>query len=122
MPNTPTTCSRCFRLVDAEQCERMPRDRHGTRCVDLDAHGLANQIDRQHEARVRALAHQTAHDALERTVYHLDHHALVDERARIVRELTLDQCANTSDLVLGYGCEVTIERHDGHHAGTVEHR
>src|SRR5687767_11666900 len=36
--------------------------------VDLDAHGLSNQIDGEHESRLVVLAHQATVDALEGTV------------------------------------------------------
>src|SRR5678815_1511592 len=52
------------------------------RRVDLDADALANQLDREDEPRVGALAQETADDAFERAVGHFDHHAFADERAR----------------------------------------
>src|ERR1700752_322025 len=55
--------------------------------VHLDAHGLANQIDRQHQSRVGALAHQPADDARERAGHDLDHLAFLHERAGIVGQL-----------------------------------
>src|SRR5436190_15975568 len=52
------------------------------RRVDFDADGLADEIHRQHQSRLeRILAHQTAHDAAQRPVNDLDHHALANERA-----------------------------------------
>src|SRR6185369_2532420 len=45
------------------------------RGVDFDAHRLADQIDRQHQARLgRILAQQPSDDSLQRSVHDLDHH------------------------------------------------
>src|SRR5262249_27298432 len=72
------------------------------RGIDFDADGLADQINRQHEARLRGVfAHQAPDDALERTVHDFDHHAFVNERTRIVLQLAADQQTNAVELVVG---------------------
>src|SRR5688500_15132794 len=55
--------------------------------VDFDAYRLANEIDRQHEPRLLVFPQQTPEHALEWPVHHLDHHALANHRARVVREI-----------------------------------
>src|SRR2546426_1742466 len=52
--------------------------------VHLDADRLADQVHREHEPRLRSVfSREPAHDALQRTVRHFDHHALVNHRTRI---------------------------------------
>src|SRR5262245_49263909 len=71
------------------------------RRVDFHADSLADQLDRNHEARVRALAHETADDAFQRAVLHLDHHAFANHRAGVVLQIAFDEPADAVDLVLG---------------------
>src|SRR5262245_31685822 len=62
------------------------------RRVDFDAHRLADEIHRQHEPRLeRVLAHQPADHAAQRSVNDFDHHALTNERTRIVLQVAADE-------------------------------
>src|SRR5688572_26069314 len=54
--------------------------RFHVRRVDLDAHRLADQIDRQDETRVSALPHQAPNHAFERAALHFHHLAFLDQR------------------------------------------
>lgn len=66
--------------------------------IDLDAHRLADEIDRQDESSARVLPHQTSNHALQRSVNYLDDHAFLDEGAWIVLKIGLDELANAVDL------------------------
>ncbi len=90
------------------------------RRVDLDADGLTDQIHGEHEPRVRALAHQTADHALERTAHHLGDHALTNEGARVVLQIALDESTDAVDLVLGNRCNLAVERDDADDAAALE--
>src|SRR6185503_19681765 len=90
--------------------------------VDLDADGLANQVDAEYQARMRALADQPSDDALERSMDDLDHHALADHRAGIVGKIALDQLADAFDFVLGNRGGLALKRDDVHHAHALEDR
>src|SRR3954451_18255263 len=90
--------------------------------VDLDAHRLADEIDREHQAGMRALAHQPAKHALQRTVRHLHHHPLVNQRTGIELEIALHQPADRVDLLLGNRDDIAVERDDVDDAGALEHR
>ena len=61
--------------------------------VHFNAHGLADEINRQDESRVRALPGEPPDDPAKRTVHHLDHHPFMDHRAGIVGELAFDEQA-----------------------------
>src|SRR4029453_2971356 len=50
--------------------------------IDFDADGLADQVDREHEPCVRALAQESAHNPFERAVHNLHHLALPKKRPR----------------------------------------
>ena len=71
--------------------------------VDFDADALADEVDREDEARVRALADEAADDALQRAVRHLDHHAFADHRARVVLQIAVDQRRMLSISCSGIG-------------------
>src|SRR6266511_5638005 len=43
------------------------------RSVDLDAHGLANEVDRENQPRMRAFAHEPADNAQPRQVLYSHH-------------------------------------------------
>src|SRR5687768_1912315 len=69
--------------------------------IDFDADRLANQVYRQHETCMGALANEAADDPLQRSVRNLDHHPLADHRAGIVGELALDELADAVDFLFG---------------------
>src|SRR6266849_2713756 len=92
------------------------------RRVDFDADRLADQIDREDEARVRTLAHQPPHHSLQRTVGYFNHHAFANQRTRIELEVALHQPADAVDLVLGNRHDVAVERDDVDDPGTFEDR
>src|SRR5687768_16149770 len=66
------------------------------------------------------LADEAAHDAFQRTVLDLNHHALADQRTRIELEITVDESANAVNLVLRDGCRLSLERHDVDDASAFE--
>ena len=92
------------------------------RRVDLDAHGLTDEIDRQHEPRVRALSHETSDDTFERAGFDLHHHALLDERARVECEFALDELTNAINLHWRDGRWVTVGSDNRHHPFAFENR
>ena len=71
------------------------------RRVDFDTDRLTNQIDRQHQPRLVVLPQQPADDAAERPVDHFDHHAFMNHRTGIEREIAFDELADAVDFVLG---------------------
>ena len=89
--------------------------------VDFHRHALADQLDRQHEARVRALSHQPPNDAAQGTVDDFDQHALLDERTRVEQKIGLNQAANGVYLTSGNRCGDSVERDDAHDARALEH-
>src|SRR5262245_45800219 len=90
--------------------------------VDLDAHGLADQIHGQHQPRLRGVfLQQPADDAAQRAVGDFDHHAFADQRAGIVLQLAADQHADALQLVVGNRRRLALERNDAHDAGALEH-
>src|SRR5918995_4911010 len=91
------------------------------RRVHLDADGLSNEIDREHEPRMRPLANQAPEHPLQRPVHHLDHRALLNEGARVVLQLARDQPADPVDLDVGDRRDVAVHRDDAHHARALEH-
>src|SRR5207237_3839395 len=76
---------------------------------------------RQHQPRVRTLAHQTADHAFERTVDHLDHHPFANERTGVELQIALHETANAVDLMLGNRNDLAVERHDVDDTGALEH-
>src|SRR5262245_48923491 len=62
------------------------------RGVDFDADGLADEIHRQHEPRLRRiLADEASDHAAERPMDHLDHHSLVNHGTGVVLQVAADQ-------------------------------
>src|SRR5688572_16743915 len=92
------------------------------RRIDFDADRLADEIHRQHQTRVRSLAHQPPDHPLQRTVRHFHHHPLTDQGTRIELQVALDQPPDAVDLVLGDGNDLAVERHDADHAGAGQDR
>ena len=90
--------------------------------VDLGAHGLPDQIDRQHESRMRALANQATHDAPEWPVHHFDSGTLGDQRARIVLQLTLHESTDTLDFNVRNGSGFGGTRDNADDSGARENR
>src|SRR5688572_29332970 len=91
------------------------------RSVDLDADRLADQVDREHQTRVRSLANEPADDTLQRTVDDLDHRALPNQGTRIVGEVAFDQLSNAVDFIFGDRRRLALERHDVDDAGALQH-
>src|SRR4051812_31293144 len=67
--------------------------------IDLNAHSLSNQVDREHESGMRTLANETADDTRQSAVDHFDHHAFVYEGAGIVLKFTRDERTDAVDFV-----------------------
>src|ERR1700724_1935125 len=91
------------------------------RRVDVDRHGLADQVHGQHKARVRCvLPQQPADHAAQRPVDDFHHHPLVNHRARVILQLAADQDPDALELVLGNRRGLPLERHDVDDAGALQ--
>src|SRR5262245_28733768 len=90
------------------------------RRVHFHRHSLTDQIDREHEPGVRALAHQPPHHTFERTVRDFDHHPFADERARVVLQVARDQSANALNFPVRDGRRFSLERHDVDDPGALQ--
>src|SRR5438552_251791 len=91
--------------------------------VDVDADGLPDQIDRQHEASARrVLAHEPPDDASERTMHHFHERPLANQRTRIVLQLARDEHANAVELVFGNRRRPALDRDDVHDPGAFQDR
>src|SRR5829696_7886145 len=90
--------------------------------IDFDADRLADEVHREHEARMRPLADQPAHHSLERTVRHFDHHPFADQRTGIELEIAVDQPPDSLDFVLRDRHDVAVERDDAYDTGALENR
>src|SRR5690606_12851497 len=62
--------------------------------IHLDADRLIHRLHRDDEMRVRALAHETAAHARERTAHHLDALPFADEGTGVARQLARDETAD----------------------------
>src|SRR6185503_8521162 len=80
--------------------------------VHLDAHRLADQVDRENQPRVRSLAHQPPDHSLERAVRDFHHHPFPDQRTRIELQIALDQPPDRVDLPLRDGHDLAVEGDD----------
>ena len=90
--------------------------------VDFDADALADEVDRQDEPCVRALADEAADNAFERAVRHFDHHSFANQRAGIVLQIAFEQAADAFDFVIGNRRRLSFERHDVDDAGAFQDR
>ena len=96
--------------------------RFHVRCVYFHAHCLADQIYRQDQPRVCALAGQTAEHALERTACDFDHFPFADERAWVVLEIALHQAADAVDLRFGDRRQLAVEGDNADHTRALQDR
>src|SRR5918995_424638 len=119
MQNTrQTVCSRALE-VRGSGVDSVRLDVGG---IDFDADALAYQIDGQDEPGMCTFADETADDTFERAVLHFDHHALTNQRARVVLEVTFEETPNAVDFVFGDRRRLTFERNDVHDAGALQNR
>src|SRR3954471_5762519 len=89
--------------------------------VDFDAYGLADQVDGQHQARLRfVLAQQPADDAAQRAVYDPNQQACANHRTGIELQIAADQNANAFKLVFGNRRGLAFERHDVHDSRALQ--
>ena len=89
--------------------------------IDFDADRLADQIHRQDQPRVGALAHQPSRTPFNGPCVTSTIIAFPDQRARIVLQVALDQPADAVDLdAPGIGDDLAVERDDGDDAGAFQ--
>ena len=69
-----------------------------------------------------AFADELSHDARQRSVHHLHHHAFRDERTGVELQVALDELAETVDLSRWNRGGLAGDRHDVDHAWTFEDR
>src|SRR5947207_5556531 len=81
--------------------------------VHFDADRLPDEIDREHEPRLRrVLPRQPSDDALQRTVDDFHHHPFVNHGTGIKLQLAGDQHPDAVEFVFGNRRRLALERHD----------
>src|SRR5215475_8206075 len=80
-------------------CDWVSSVRFDVCSVDFHADGLADQIYRKNQPRLRRVfSNEPSHDALERAVGDFNHHALMNHRARVILQLTADKETDAVEL------------------------